>query len=339
MGDDEVTTDTPDDALGETPDDGHHDIPGNDSNESREAPGVSWANAIDDSERLGLHRSREHRVIAGVAGGIGERFDVNENLVRTIFVALTLFWGLGAALYLVLWVALRSSLSDGSPSTGRERTPESTSHRLSIAIGAALVVLAVLVVRPVRVLGPGLAGAWLIFLVALSIIAVRTRARRLSIRRVAGVTFLCALSAVIILVGAVMGFLASTGVSLAGGNGDHLWQPNSLSQVSHVYRAEFGRGTLDLSGVNFPTSGFALVVSVAAGELRIVVPRHALVDLVTNVGVGTVTDSPGWVQGVATLPYSSLASGSTAAVASHTAQVSIDARVGVGVIDLMRAAR
>lgn len=299
-------------------------------------------NSVDTPEPRGLRRSRDRRVIAGVAGGIAERFDVNENLVRVIFVALTLFWGLGAALYLVLWVALRSSPQDESLSTQRERTPESTSHRLTIAIVAALVVLAILAVvvaRPVRILGPGLAGAWIIFLVALSIIAIRTRARRLTLRRVAGVIFLAAVSAVIVLVGVAMGFLASTGVPLTGGNGDHLWQPASMSQVAHVYRAEFGRGTLDLSGVSFPASGFTLAVSVAAGELRIVVPRNAVVDLTTNVGAGEVIESPAWNRGVPTLPYSSVPNGLATAKGAQSPHLSIDARIGAGVIDLMRATR
>ena len=65
-----------------------------------ETPATPPANLSNPPERsatepLRLRRSRDRRVIAGVAGGIAERFDVNENLVRAIFVALTLFLGIG----------------------------------------------------------------------------------------------------------------------------------------------------------------------------------------------------------------------------------------------------
>jgi phage shock protein PspC (stress-responsive transcriptional regulator) len=278
-------------------------------------------------------------LVAGVAGGIAERFDVNENLVRAIFMALTFLWGLGVAIYLVLWAVLGSAPADDA-APRREATPRSTSHRLSIAILAALVVVATLALslaRPLRLLAPGMAVAWIVFLVVLAIIALKTQARRLTLRRFFALMFLAGLSAVIVVVGAVMGFLESTGVPLAGGNGDHLWQPASLTQVVHNYRAEFGVGTLDLSAVRFPTAGYRISVSVAAGALRIVVPTNTVVDLTTNVGAGTVVDTPLVVGGTATVPYSSLAAGMSPAQAQRSAHVAIDARVGAGMIDLMRA--
>ncbi|HEY5121452.1 MAG TPA: PspC domain-containing protein [Acidimicrobiales bacterium] len=287
-----------------------------------------------------LRRSREHRLVAGVAGGIGERFDVNENLVRAIFMALTFLWGLGVAIYLVLWAVLGLTPADGDAAPRLEPTPRSTSHRLSIAILAALVVLAILafsLARSGRLLAPGMAAAWIIFLVILAIIALKTQARRLTLRRFFAVTFLGGLSAIIVVVGAALGFLESTGVPLAGGNGNHLWQPTSLTEVARDYRAEFGVGTLDLSTVRFPTTGYRLSVSVAAGALRIVVPTNTVVDLTTNVGAGTVVDTPQVVGGVSTIPYSSLPAGMSLAKARRSPHVAIDARVGAGMIDLMRA--
>jgi phage shock protein PspC (stress-responsive transcriptional regulator) len=288
-----------------------------------------------------LRRSRDRRVIAGVAGGIAERFDVNENLIRIIFVVLTFFWGFGVAVYLILWVVLRPADSDIVVSSLREPNPVSTSHRLTIAIVAALVVLAGLalaVEHPLRVLGPSLALAWIIFLVALAVIAIRTPARRVTLRRIAGIIFLVAASVVIVVVGAAMGFLESTGVSLAGGNGDHVWQPTSLTRVAHGYHALFGIGTLDVSAVDFPVSGFAIETSVAAGELRIVVPANAVVSLSTNVGGGlVVVDNPVSIPGVSTQAFTSLPFGMSTTQIRHSPHLTIDARVGVGQIDLMRA--
>ena len=291
-------------------------------------------------EPIRLHRSRDRRVLAGVAGGIAERFDVNENLIRVIFVILTFFGGLGAAIYLILWVVLRPAGSDPGSSSLREPTPISTSHRLSIAVVASLVVLAGLalaVVHPIHRLGPGLALVWVLFLVALAIIALRTPPRRVTLRRIAGVAVLLGASVIIVIGGTAIGFLESTGVTLAGGNGDHVWQPTSLSQVAHNYHIEFGVGTLDVSAVDFPVGGYTIAASVAAGQLRIVVPADAVVSLSTNVGAGVVLDTPVWIPGVATTDFTPLPVGVGTSTSRKSPHVTIDARVGAGQIDLMRA--
>ncbi|MBX6342241.1 MAG: PspC domain-containing protein [Thermomicrobiaceae bacterium] len=52
----------------------------------------------------GLYRSRKHRIVAGVAGGLAERFGVPVWLMRLIWLALLLPGGLpGLVPYLVLW--------------------------------------------------------------------------------------------------------------------------------------------------------------------------------------------------------------------------------------------
>jgi phage shock protein C len=53
-----------------------------------------------------LTRSETDRVIAGVAGGIAERFGLNSRLVRVAWVVSVLFGGFGILLYVVLWIAL-----------------------------------------------------------------------------------------------------------------------------------------------------------------------------------------------------------------------------------------
>lgn len=53
-----------------------------------------------------LARSPRDRVIAGVAGGLGEYFGVDAVLFRIAFVALTVAGGSGLALYLLAWLVL-----------------------------------------------------------------------------------------------------------------------------------------------------------------------------------------------------------------------------------------
>ena len=53
-----------------------------------------------------LTRSETDRAIAGVAGGIAERFGINSTLVRLAWVLSVFFGGVGVAVYLILWIAL-----------------------------------------------------------------------------------------------------------------------------------------------------------------------------------------------------------------------------------------
>jgi phage shock protein C len=54
-----------------------------------------------------LTRSETDRVIAGVAGGIAQRFAFNSTLVRLAWVVSVFFFGpFGILAYVVLWIAL-----------------------------------------------------------------------------------------------------------------------------------------------------------------------------------------------------------------------------------------
>jgi phage shock protein C len=53
-----------------------------------------------------IYLSRNNRVVAGVAGGIGEYFDVDPVLVRVAFFVFTFFGGFGVALYILLMIII-----------------------------------------------------------------------------------------------------------------------------------------------------------------------------------------------------------------------------------------
>jgi len=53
-----------------------------------------------------LERSATDRVIAGVAGGVAQRFGVSSTLVRVAWVMSVLLGGFGLLAYVVLWIAL-----------------------------------------------------------------------------------------------------------------------------------------------------------------------------------------------------------------------------------------
>jgi phage shock protein C len=66
----------------------------------------------DDKTRpTRLYRSEKNRVIAGVAGGLGEFFGIDPTIVRVVFVLFTLLWGGGILLYFILWVIIPTESS------------------------------------------------------------------------------------------------------------------------------------------------------------------------------------------------------------------------------------
>ncbi len=64
----------------------------------------------------GLQRSTQHQVIAGVMGGIAERFGWNANIVRLVFIAVSLASAAfpGILVYIVLWLVIPKQHSNGS---------------------------------------------------------------------------------------------------------------------------------------------------------------------------------------------------------------------------------
>ncbi len=53
-----------------------------------------------------IHRSRENKMIAGVAGGLAEYFNVDPVLIRLLFVLVFLAGGSGVLIYIILWIIM-----------------------------------------------------------------------------------------------------------------------------------------------------------------------------------------------------------------------------------------
>jgi phage shock protein PspC (stress-responsive transcriptional regulator) len=59
-----------------------------------------------DQARSGLRRSREKRMIAGVIGGLSERYDLNVTMLRILYVVVSILSAAfpGILVYLLLWI-------------------------------------------------------------------------------------------------------------------------------------------------------------------------------------------------------------------------------------------
>jgi phage shock protein C len=79
-----------------------------------------------NEEPVRLYRSEKNRVIAGVAGGLGDFFNVDATLIRLIFILITIFGGGGILLYLILWLIIpnETAISEISKDSIRQNAKE-----------------------------------------------------------------------------------------------------------------------------------------------------------------------------------------------------------------------
>jgi phage shock protein C len=86
-----------------------------------------------------LTRSRDDRMIAGVAGGIGHHLGVDPVLVRLVFVLLAFAGGGGVLAYLIAWIVVPEAPEEGSPSPAAAGS--ATGAGTSVLAGFVLVAL------------------------------------------------------------------------------------------------------------------------------------------------------------------------------------------------------
>lgn len=75
----------------------------------------SKTNPVNESSYSRLYRSETDKVIAGVAGGLGEYFNIDPTIIRVLFVLLTIFGGSGVIMYIILWLVIPTRSQTGVP--------------------------------------------------------------------------------------------------------------------------------------------------------------------------------------------------------------------------------
>lgn len=309
------------------------------SEDVNEAVVVDTELKTDDvnTERMTLRRSSTKKIFGGVAGGIAERFDIDANIIRVVFVVLALVYGLGVAIYLAMWVLIpKSDSAEDAAATVIDEPDHSRRHWLCYALALGVVVVALLSFaalhhRPAA--GNGLTVLWLIFLVVLAVVSLRSPARRLTLRRFLALSFLGFLSFLILMLGVFLLVVQVIGVPLEGGSGARAWHPASAAEVQRTYHGAFGKSTIDLSRVHFLPGTRYLSATQGVGLLVVDLPGNVTLDLLTHVGIGNVQRAyyhdPNAVSGT-----SSTATSSTSK--SSAALLVLNLQVGVGQIQVLR---
>jgi hypothetical protein len=114
-------------------------------------------------------------------------------------------------------------------------------------------------------------------------------------------------------------------VSLGDGTGNRIYEPTSISAVQPDYKLGIGNLRIDLSHIGPIDKATHVKASVGVGELRIIVPRDAAVSVNARAKVGE------------TFVLHRHDDGRNAAVRVGSGPLVIDANVGAGRIDVVRA--
>jgi phage shock protein PspC (stress-responsive transcriptional regulator) len=314
-----------------------------------------------------LRRRSDDRVLAGVASGLGDYFNVDPLLVRIVFVGLMVFGGSGLFLYLISWllipdertgtsvaerffrgggrvvlwlllilaglaliagiggfgvggfggdfnaivvgavliIALGAFLLRNEPDGASGQASGATVTGQSIPAGTDVAPAPVAVRRPPRPpspLGWYVAGAALIGVGALAVVQNVTGAA-IDLGQYFGLAL--GILGIGLLIGAFWGrarwlilvgllilpfaWMASLiSVPLEGGWGTYRYSPATGEQLLDEYRLVGGQIRLDLTDVERTTDPIDVAASVGVGEIRVLLPDDADLELDAAVGGGVL---------------------------------------------------
>jgi len=269
-----------------------------------------------------LTRSTSDRWLAGVSGGLGRYFDLNPAIYRIGFVVLTLLGGAGILVYLAALLVIPEEGKDQSLAaealTRRREKP-------SLLIGVALVGVAIAVLLARATLWPVTGAGWVLVLLAGLVVLWMARSPGRS-------------SKIVIAVGAVVGLLVAAlvtavvvmftwfDVSLSDGVGNRTVKPPSPIAIPADYHLGVGNLTVDLSELGPLTRPTVVHARVGVGELRVIVPATARVTVVATAKAGDIS------------ALGAHNDGRNTTVRTGSGLLAVDAHIGAGSIDVVRAA-
>ena len=269
-----------------------------------------------------LSRSTSDRWLGGVSGGLGRYFDLNPAIYRIGFVVLTLVGGAGILVYLAAVLVM--------PEDGKEQSlaAEALSRRRekpSLLIGVGLVGVAIAVLLARTTIWPVAGVGWVLVLVAGLVVLWTSRRPGRSSKILIAVGALVGL-VVAALAAAVVVMFTWFNVSLSDGVGDRAVRPASLTAIPTDYHLGLGTLRVDLSGVGPVTRPTIVHARVGVGELHVIVPATLPVAVDATAKAGDIT------------ALGAHNDGRNTSVHTGDGLLTIDAHIGAGSIDIVRAA-
>jgi phage shock protein PspC (stress-responsive transcriptional regulator) len=264
-----------------------------------------------------LERTKSPRIIAGVCGGLARYFGLSPAVFRLGLIVLTLLGGAGILVYLAAVLVIPE---EGADQSFAEKVLSERRDRPWPLIGLGLVGVAVAVLLAQAAAGAG----WVLVLIAGLIVLWMSRREK---KRRGIVIAVLAFMGVIVAAAATATVVAFAwfDVSLGDGVGSRAYQPTSISQIHSDYHEGIGNLRVDLSHIGPVTKETQVKASVGVGELRIIVPQNAAVSVNARAKVGELFALKGHDDG------------KNAVVRVGQGPLVIDATVGAGRIDVVRA--
>jgi phage shock protein PspC (stress-responsive transcriptional regulator) len=264
-----------------------------------------------------LERTKSPRIIAGVCGGLGRYFDLSPAVFRLGLIVLTLLGGAGILVYLTAVIVIPQ---EGSDQSIAEQVLSDRHERPWPLIGLGLVGVAVAVLFTHAAASVG----WVSVLIAGLIVLWMSRREKKG--RGIFIAILVILSVIVVAIASATAVAFSWfNVSLGDGVGTRVYQPSTTSDLKSEYKVGIGNLRVDLSRLGPITKETHVKATVDVGELRIIVPRDAAVAVNAHAIVGD------------TYVLQHHADGKNAEVHVGEGPLVIDASVGAGRIDVVRA--
>jgi phage shock protein PspC (stress-responsive transcriptional regulator) len=224
--------------------------------------------------RRPLLRSRDNRVLWGVAGGLADHLGFNATLVRVAFVVITLFGGAGLLAYLVLAVALPEDDGTGQP------VDESVWARLGkvllvcILVAVALGFAAALAVVSAWVTATGHGTVVAVLVIALGVGLVAAAFATGPRRRVAAPLVVLAL-----VLGIPAGAIAAADINIDDSVGQRTYTPTVPADIPAAgYKLGTGQLVVDLRDLPWkPGQTIAASTHLGIGQMIVSVPSSVCV--------------------------------------------------------------
>jgi phage shock protein PspC (stress-responsive transcriptional regulator) len=264
-----------------------------------------------------LERTKSPRIIAGVCGGLARYFGLSPAVFRLGLIVLTLLGGAGILVYLAAVLVIPE---EGADQSFAERVLSERNDRPWPLIGLGIVGVAIAVLLAQAAAGAG----WVLVLIAGLIVLWMSRREKKRRGIVVAVVAFVGLMLAAAATATVVAF-AWFNVSLGDGVGERTYHPTSIASVQSKYEVGIGHLRVDLSDIGPVTKETHVKASVGIGELRIVVPRDAAVTVNAHAKAGEIFGLQGHDDG------------KNAVVRVGQGPLVIDANVGAGRIDVVRA--